>query len=141
MLRDGGVWAESPFYPIRHQCLLVMAQLSRYRGLYDGVDWFRHKAPGGGSLQGLLDYYVASAYPIEREGSGPGRIRCATYGDGATTVSGGDLFLADQFEPPQPVTFNGTGLAFPIGSFTGDRWSVGFCRPGELDAWRANARD
>jgi hypothetical protein len=44
--------------------------------------------------------------------------------------------LAFGFDPPQNVTFRGTGLAFAIGSLTGDTWSVGFCRPGELDAWR-----
>ena len=44
--------------------------------------------------------------------------------------------LVFAFTPPQPVTFNGTGMQFPIGSFSEDAWSVGFCKPGELDAWR-----
>jgi hypothetical protein len=44
--------------------------------------------------------------------------------------------LAFAFTPPQPVTFNGAEMQFPIGSLNGDAWSVGFCRPGELDAWR-----
>jgi len=45
--------------------------------------------------------------------------------------------LAFAFTPPQPVTFNGAGMQFPIGSLNGDAWSVGFCKPGELDAWRS----
>ena len=44
--------------------------------------------------------------------------------------------LAFAFTPPQPVTFNGTDMQFPIGSLNGDAWSVGFCKPGELNAWR-----
>jgi hypothetical protein len=44
--------------------------------------------------------------------------------------------LAFAFTPPQPVTFDGTGLKFAIGSLNGDSWSVGFCKPGELDGWR-----
>ena len=44
--------------------------------------------------------------------------------------------LAFAFIPPQPVTFQGTAMQFPIGSLSGDSWSVGFCKPGELDAWR-----
>ena len=47
--------------------------------------------------------------------------------------------LAFSFIPPQPVAFNGTELRFPIGSRTGDAWSVGFCKPGELDEWRKGA--
>ena len=49
---------------------------------------------------------------------------------------GANWHLAFAFTPPQPVTFNGTGMRFPIGSLNGDAWSVGFCKPGELDAWR-----
>jgi hypothetical protein len=44
--------------------------------------------------------------------------------------------LAFAFSRPQPVTFHGTEMQFPIGSLNGDAWSVGFCKPGELDAWR-----
>ncbi|MEA3367349.1 MAG: hypothetical protein U9R68_04460, partial [Planctomycetota bacterium] len=49
---------------------------------------------------------------------------------------GANWNLAFAFTPPQPVTFNGTDMQFPIGSLNGDAWSVGFCKPGELDAWR-----
>jgi len=49
---------------------------------------------------------------------------------------GAKWHLAFAFTPPQPVTFNGTEMQFPIGSLNGDAWSVGFCKPGELDAWR-----
>jgi hypothetical protein len=31
-----------------------------------------------------MDYYIDSAYPIERTGYGPGQIRIANYGDGTT---------------------------------------------------------
>ena len=44
--------------------------------------------------------------------------------------------LAFAFTPPQPVTFNGTEMKFQIGCLNEDAWSVGFCEPGELDAWR-----
>jgi NAD(P)-dependent dehydrogenase (short-subunit alcohol dehydrogenase family) len=36
----------------------------------------------------------------------------------------------------QELAFNGTELKFAIGSLTNDNWQVGFCRPGEFDAWR-----
>jgi hypothetical protein len=44
-----------------------------------------------------MDYYLDTAYPMERTGVGPGRIRVATYGDGATGVrgDGSDHFLSD----------------------------------------------
>jgi hypothetical protein len=38
--------------------------------------------PGGGSPKGLMDYYIDTAYPIERADAE--RIRIATYGDGST---------------------------------------------------------
>jgi hypothetical protein len=44
--------------------------------------------------------------------------------------------LAFKFEPAQEVAFNGAALKFAIGSLTNDNWQVGFCRPGELEAWR-----
>ena len=46
--------------------------------------------------------------------------------------------LAFKFEPAQEVAFNGTELRFAIGSWTNDSWQVGFCRPGELETWRAS---
>ena len=46
--------------------------------------------------------------------------------------------LAFKFEPAQVVTFNGTELKFAICSWTNDNWQVGFCRPGELEAWRGS---
>jgi hypothetical protein len=48
--------------------------------------------------------------------------------------------LAFKFEPAQEVTFNDTELKFAIGSWTNDNWQVGFCRPGELEAWRRAGR-
>ena len=46
--------------------------------------------------------------------------------------------LAFKFEPPQEVAFNGIELKFAIGSWTNDNWQLGFCRSGELDAWRGS---
>jgi hypothetical protein len=54
---------------------------------------------------------------------------------------GGEWNLAFAFHPAQQVTFDGAGLKFSIGSDTGDAWSVGFCRPGQLEAWRGGKRD
>jgi hypothetical protein len=49
---------------------------------------------------------------------------------------GGHASLAFQFQPPQEVAFQGSEMKFTLGSLTGDNWSIGFCRPGEFDAWR-----
>jgi hypothetical protein len=92
MIKDGGPWNEAPIYPGAHTGLLITALMSRYRNLYDGQDWFRHKTPGGGSPRGLMDYYLDSAYPVERTGPGQGQVRVANYGDGSTNGAG-DLFL------------------------------------------------
>jgi len=102
MLKDGGPWHEAPTYPLAHQDLYCMALVSRYRALYDGRDWWNEKTPDGGSPKGLMDYYIDTAYPIERTGFGPGQIRVATYGDGATNPKG-DLFLANPAGPA--ITF------------------------------------
>ncbi len=94
MLRDGGPWHEATIYPIAHEDLWCMSILSRYGSLATGRDWFGFVLPRGGSAKGLLDYYLDTAYPIERTGHGAGQVRVATYGDGATSP-GGDLFLAN----------------------------------------------
>ena len=98
MLRDGGPWAEAPIYPIAHKSLLLMCKMSKYQNLLDGKDWFSHKSPNGGSPKGLIDYFIDTAYPIERTGYGEGQIRVATYGDGATGANG-DLFLVNPAGP------------------------------------------
>jgi hypothetical protein len=51
---------------------------------------------------------------------------------------GGKWNLAFKFEPAQDVAFNGMELKFAIGSWTNDNWQVGFCRSGELEAWRGS---
>ncbi|MBP1735718.1 MAG: hypothetical protein H6Q53_2005, partial [Deltaproteobacteria bacterium] len=94
MLVDGGPWAEATIYPVAHKGLELMAKMSFYRNLYDGKDWFHFTSPRGGSPKGLMDYYIDTAYPIERTGHGKGQIRVVTYGDGATNPNG-DLFLAN----------------------------------------------
>ena len=94
MLKDGGPWHEAPIYPIAHETLSMIARLSRWRGLYDQKDWFSAPYANGGSGKGLMDYYIDSAYPIERTGYGPGQIRVANYGDGSTNAMG-DLILVN----------------------------------------------
>ena len=94
MLKDGGPWHEAPIYPIAHEGLLMISRLSRWRGLYDQKDWFSAPFPNGGSGRGLMDYYIDTAYPIERTGYGPGQIRVANYGDGSTNAMG-DLILVN----------------------------------------------
>jgi hypothetical protein len=98
MLRDGGPWGEAPIYPAAHKTLLLMARMSRQLALYDGRDWFARKGLLAGSVAGLMDYYLDTAYPIERTGFGRGQIRVATYGDGATSAEG-DLFLVNPSGP------------------------------------------
>ena len=94
MLKDSGPWYEAPAYPIAHETLALVARLSHWRALYDQKDWFGRPYPGGGSGKGLMDYYIDTAYPIEKGGDGRSRIRVANYGDGSTGPSG-DLFLVD----------------------------------------------
>jgi hypothetical protein len=94
MLKDGGPWYEAPTYPIAHEALLMIARLSHWRGLYDQKNWFSARYPNGGSGRGLMDYYIDSAYPIERTGYGSGQIRVASYGDGSTNAKG-DLILVN----------------------------------------------
>ncbi len=98
MLKDGGPWHEAPIYPFAHTDIYCMGVVSRYRALYDGKDWWTAKAPNGGSPKGLMDYYIDTAYPIERTGYGPGQIRIVTYGDGATNAKH-DLFLVNPAGP------------------------------------------
>jgi hypothetical protein len=52
------------------------------------------------------------------------------------TFPGGKWSLALKLEPPQEVTFRGTEMRFTVNSLSGDNWQVGFCRPGDFDAWR-----
>ncbi|HEV8676147.1 MAG TPA: heparinase II/III family protein, partial [Methylomirabilota bacterium] len=94
MLRDGGPWGEAPIYPTISS-LVLMTRMSRHLQLLTGQDWFGRVTPSGsGSPKGLVEYYVDTAYPIERTGRGAGQIRVATYGDGATSAEG-DLFLVN----------------------------------------------
>src|SRR5262249_40417061 len=55
------------------------------------------------SPAGLMDYYLDSAYPVERTGHGAGQVRVATYGDGSTGPSG-DLFLVNPAGPGLDAT-------------------------------------
>ncbi len=95
MLRDGGVWGEAPLYPISHKSLLLMARMSRHLGRIDGGDWFSRKTSAGASPRTLMDYFIDTAYPVERLRGGRQRIRIASYGDGATGPAS-DLFVINQ---------------------------------------------
>ena len=114
MLRDGGPWHEAPIYAISHLSLKLSTQMSGYLGLADGQNWFRRKMPAGGSPQGLMDYYIDTAYPMEQVGD-VRRIRVASYGDGATS-GGGDLFLI--YPGPNkgkgPLVHNGLADAYNV---------------------------
>ena len=110
MLEDGGPWHEAPIYPIAHEGLRLIAQLSRWRGLYDQKDWFSARYPNGGSGEGLTDYYIDTAYPIERTGYGPGQIRVANYGDGSTNPLG-DLILVNPAAPKGNVVMHDALIA------------------------------
>ena len=94
MLKDAGPWHEAAIYPIAQDVLLMIAVVSRWRGLYDQRDWFSARYANGGSGKGLMDYYLDSAYPIERTGYGTGQVRVASYGDGSTNAKG-DLMLVN----------------------------------------------
>jgi hypothetical protein len=50
-------------------------------------------------------------------------------------IPGGRRSLCFEFDPPQRVTFQGTGMRFSLKSQSGDLWTVGFCPPGELRSW------
>jgi hypothetical protein len=49
---------------------------------------------------------------------------------------GSPWHLAFQFQPPVPVTFQGAGLEFSIGSLANENWQIGFCKAEGFDAWR-----
>jgi hypothetical protein len=48
---------------------------------------------------------------------------------------GGQWDLCFQFIPPKEIVFAGTGMKFELNSFTQDSWTIGFCKPGTLQAW------
>jgi hypothetical protein len=116
LLKDGGPWHEAPTYPFAHTDVYCMAMVSRYRSLYDGKDWWSVQAPKGGSPKGLMDYYLDTAYPIERTGHGPGQVRIVTYGDGATNAIYDDLFLVN----PAGAALDGTKALIAAYNASGD---------------------
>jgi hypothetical protein len=50
-------------------------------------------------------------------------------------IPGGRRSLCFEFDPPQRVILQGTGMRFSLKSQSGDLWTVGFCPPGELLPW------
>ena len=120
MLVDDGPWLEAPLYPLAHKSLWMMTQVSDLLSMTKGGDWFSRKV-GDGSPRGLMDYFIDTAYPVERTGYGKGQIRIASYGDGATDVMK-DLFLVNQAGEGTTAEAE-LGAAFAI---TGDRKYAAF---------------
>lgn len=121
MLKDSGLWGEAPIYPIAHLGLLVGSRMSEFLSFVDGGDWYNRAMPSGGSIRGLMDYYIDAAYPVEITGYGKGQFRIATYGDGATGPSG-DLYLANPAGPHKWHLHEELAKAFDL---TGDsRYAV-----------------
>ena len=101
MIRDGHFWAEAPIYAL-HYDVHGMFALAEAALRYDGTDLYRYESPkSGASLKKLVDGYLRMAFPLERNGSGGGKLRLATFGDGSTgcLISGRlhDTFLDDSF--------------------------------------------
>ena len=49
---------------------------------------------------------------------------------------GGRWHVCFEFLPARAVALAGTGMRFSVDPRRGDRWTVGLCRPGSLEAWR-----
>jgi hypothetical protein len=137
MLLDGGPWLEAPIYPIAHEDLWALSIMSRYGALFSGRDWWSQKTPAGDSPQGLADYYLDTAYPIEQTGHGAGQLRVATYGDGATST-GGDLFLVN----PAGAGLNGEKALIAAYNTSGDPRYAAFLKLAadyQPDLWNRRA--
>ncbi len=98
MIGKGGVWGEAPIYPVYGKTLLKLTRMSRFLASKTGAPWFERSHTIDDSPRALMDYFIATAYPIEQTGHGRGQIRIATYGDGSTNATG-DLFLVNPAEP------------------------------------------
>jgi hypothetical protein len=99
MIRDGHFWGEAPIYAL-HYDVHGMFALAEAALRYDGTDLYRYESPrSGASLKKLVDGYLRMTFPLERNGSGGGKLRLATFGDGSTgcLISGRlrDTFLDD----------------------------------------------
>jgi hypothetical protein len=101
MIRDGHFWAEAPIYAL-HYDVHGMFALAEAALRYDGTDLYRYESPkSGASIKKLVDGYLRMAFPLERNGSGGGKLRLASFGDGSTgcLTSGRlhDTFLDESF--------------------------------------------
>jgi hypothetical protein len=101
MIRDGHFWGEAPIYAL-HYDVHGMFALAEAALRYDGTDLYRFESPkSGASIKKLVDGYLRMTFPLERNSSGGGKLRLATFGDGSTgcLISGRlrDTFLDDSF--------------------------------------------
>jgi hypothetical protein len=101
LIRDGHFWGEAPIYAL-HYDVHGMFALAEAALRYEGTDLYRYESPkSGASLKKLVDGYLRMTFPLERNGSGRGKLRLATFGDGSTgcLISGRlhDTFLDDSF--------------------------------------------
>jgi hypothetical protein len=101
MIRDGHFWGEAPIYAL-HYDVHGMFALAEAALRYDGTDLYRYESSkSGASMKKLVDGYLRMTFPLERNGSGGGKLRLATFGDGSTgcLISGRlrDTFLDDSF--------------------------------------------
>ena len=112
MLKDNGPWNEAPIYAIAHRPLSLSLEISDYLNLISGKDWFNQKLTNGGSVRGLMDYYINTTYPAETRPNGSKVYRILTFGDGATGQRG-DLYLYSD-NPHQRNLINELTRAYKI---------------------------
>lgn len=101
MIRDQQFWAEAPIYAL-HYDVHGMFSLAEAALHYDGTDLYKYVSPkSGASLKKIVDGYLRMAFPLERSGTGGGKLRLATFGDGSTgcLINGrlDDTFLDESF--------------------------------------------
>jgi hypothetical protein len=109
MIRDGHFWGEAPIYAL-HYDVHGMFALAEAALRYDGTNLYKYEsAKSGASMKKLVDGYLWMAFPLERNGSGGGKLRLATFGDGSTgcLISGRlrDTFLDDNFRAVLEVAY------------------------------------
>ncbi|MBL7043058.1 MAG: hypothetical protein ISR77_30780 [Pirellulaceae bacterium] len=129
MLKDGGAWHEAAIYAVAHNGLYCVNTMAFYRSLLEGRNWFNYKTLSGASARGMTDYFIDTAYPVERTGEGNGRIRVVTYGDGATSPprdGGGehDMFIGGDHPKQAGLILNmRDGLAMAYAASADDRYA------------------
>ena len=129
MLKDGGAWREAAIYAVAHSGLYCVNTMAFYRSLLEERNWSEYKTPSGASARGMTNYFIDTAYPIERTGEGKGRIRVVTYGDGSTSpphYGGGehDMFIGgDHPNKTRLLTHMRDGLSMAYAAPGGKRYA------------------